>query len=538
MVNTTFIGQLPDQQIEFVIGTSVDSVVGREAIPGGMSGILSRLSADQSSISKLEAVILTPQMMREGVGSGVIEADTDAFKLAIDAAATTGRNVYVPAQQIAYEIGETLTLPSAVKIVGAGFARFINSPSNIHGSVLRRSGLYPIFSTPTNVRTAYSGVEGLYLDGRDIDSDVIVLSKVANFYCFDNLITGSGNKSALKIKDATYDSWFERNYFGPSKSGGALVEIDDSAGDDSDHNQNIRFLFNTWEAYQGHALKIFGKGVGPGNSLIQFICCKFEGLKSNLPHIIVEDSSMIDFYSCFIAGQGLSGSGLQASSMVNIKNSKQISAQFDISWLQGGIALENVLKLDTVRSTMIALRPASSSTIDNLSADSIVSAIGERNGTYVTSTYYGGKKLTSEDFVAYSRQQRPWLDCSGAIVQTLSRDGGSGNKNTTQQYLGKETVNNVEVDRSIFVGKDPNGNFGVGTSADLGGSALFRVSRDGKGIDFGPNKPSIYYGYGEPTSVSNVAIASIYLRLDGGSSSNPGYLYIKTAGSDAGGGFW
>lgn len=285
---------------------------------------------------------------------------------------------------------------------GDGFHR---QSTGIKGSVIRRflndvvmydlPSFYTAGELPAAPVCTGLGVQGIYFDGNGRNVPVMNIQKVGNFRLLDCGVAGSGTASLIRLFNQVQDSWFERNHFeqaNPANNAG-VIDIDDSLGIETDHNQNLVFYGNFFEAYRGPAVRIWGKGTGPGNSLIDFIRNKLEGLNSNSPHFVVEDASQINFDYGLIAGRGTPSNTV--SSLISFRNSSKSGVnKCRIGWMPSGAALTNICQLEACNAISIDLVPSFASTVDGLTGIGLV----QNTGTFstdinVSSTYRGTKAL-------------------------------------------------------------------------------------------------------------------------------------------------
>lgn len=335
-------------------------------------------------------------------------------------------NVLLPPLDGAWFIEAPIVPRNGVKLVGAGFLR---RPGNVKGSVIRRLGNFPLFEMPVfdGGISGNMGAEGLYLDGNGYNSPVMSLQKTGNFHLSGCGLAGSGTAPLLRLFNQVQDSSFSFNYFeqaSPVDSG--VVEIDDTLGVQSDHNQNLVFFTNTWEAYRGPAVKIHGKGVGPGNSLIDFIRSKMEGLNSNAPHFSAEDASQLNFDYSLIAGRGTAGDAVTA--LFRLKNCSRSSVrQARVAWNSGGASLANLAQLDGCSGIDLDFVPSFAATVDGLTGAGLVQHVGAASiNTNVTSTYTGAKALLTQGAMPLPVLAKHYKGCAtrgdGSITLNVMSD--------------------------------------------------------------------------------------------------------------------
>ena len=313
----------------------------------------------------------------------------------------TNTFVLIPAIATHWKIGSTINARPGVRLIGEGYLR---SNSCISGSVLRRTGAFPMLSTPAAAENNSAvntgiGAKDIFFNGYGHAAPVIELRKVGNFLLADCVLSGSGSAPLLKISDQVQDSWFERNHFEqaqPLTSG--VIDIDDSLGTDAGHIQNLVFYGNFVEAYKGPAFKIYGKGVGPGASLIDFIRNKCEGLSSDYPHLDFTDASQISLDNQLLMGKGLSGAVAQMIKMVRCQ--KVGSKSIRVGWMPTGATLTNLVSLDQCSDVTLDLIPSFASVVDNLTGTSLVISTASAN-IDAKSSYKGSKALHGNGSINY-----------------------------------------------------------------------------------------------------------------------------------------
>ena len=442
------------------------------------------------------------------VGDGVTN-DAPAFQAAIDVATVSGAEVYVPAGT--YLMGSTVLLKPSVNIIGQGA-----SPA---GSIITRNGAYPIFITDiSSGRCDRCGLSALLINGMGFNADVVQLQRVGNGYVRDCRLVNAGTERALYIYDSTWDSWFERNYFENSGASGArpCVEIDDSLGTALGHVQNLRFLFCTWEAYDGVGLYIHGVGTGPGTSLCQFYSCKFEGLDSNSVAIDVADAKAIAFERCFTATRGTGG---VIPAQVRLATCSRILAEFDALHLPAGAVLSSIFQITDVGGSNMRIYPSDAATINSLGNAFVINASGA--GTAINEalcTFLGTKDLSNIDIPQLFLDRSLTVDSFGSPVLTLRRNNGT-DANTAILFDGATG--------DVYFGKDPANNLAFGTIADLN-TFMFRSRRSDGAISLA-NQPGVIWlnGTGSPEGVVVASRGSLYTRIDGGALTT---LYVKESG--------
>lgn len=343
-----------------------------------------------------EAIDIRRHGAREG--QDIAAALTSAF---IEAEERKGF-VYVPPINGQWRLESAWAPRPGVFLKGAGFHR---QSFGITGSVIRRFGtdavmydlpsFYPAGALPSAPVCTGMGVQGIYFDGNGRNAPVMNIQKVGNFRLLDCGVGGSGTASLVRLFNQVQDSWFERNHFEQANpaNGAGVIDIDDSAGLETDHNQNLVFYGNFFEAYRGPAVRIWGKGTGPGNSLMDFVRNKLEGLNSNAPHFVVEDASQINFDYGFIAGRGTSGQTV--AGMFSFKNSSKSSVrQARVSWMPEGATLTNLAQLEGCNTISLDFVPSFASVVDGLSGAGLVQNVGTfSTDVNVSSTYRGTKAL-------------------------------------------------------------------------------------------------------------------------------------------------
>lgn len=338
------------------------------------------------------------------VRHGAKESASDnsaAINRAILEAEETNTFVIIPAVATRWRIGNSIIERPGVRLIGEGYLR---SNDCISGSVISRTGAFPMFVSPSAAENGSAvntgmGAKGIFFNGAGHSAPIMELRKVGNFRLSDCVLAGSGSAPLLKMYDQVQDSWFERNHFEqaqPLTSG--VIDIDDSLGTDAGHIQNLVFYANFVEAYKGPAFKIYGKGAGPGASLIDFIRNKCEGLSSDYPHLDFADASQISLDNQMLMGKGLSGAVPQMIKMARCQ--KVGSKSIRVGWMTGGATLGNIASLDQCSDVTLDFVPSFAAVVDNLTGTSLVMSTASSN-IEVKSTYKGNKALHGNGTINY-----------------------------------------------------------------------------------------------------------------------------------------
>ena len=406
-------------------------------------------------------------------------ADVDsssAINAAIAAAYNKGTYVLCPAVKGSYIIDASIVYKQGTKLIGEGFDRRLVASDEKGSCFIRKSDGYPVISmngTMYGERLRWIALEGISIDGDGHDSDIIDVEQVQNLYINQCQIFNTTQRTC-NLRDL-FDCVFEENYFqlGGTDGGESSFLIDDSLGTTSYHNNNLTFRRCTWEANKGKPIDIRGKGTGSGNSTIQFMQCKSENLDSN-EAILVWEASNITFMDFLIVTRG-TVDVLTLESQIRFVDVADITATIDCGHSSGGAVMQNAVYVRDIIRSNITLRPSEANVIDSLSTDYIFNNTDGfiDNRTQLMSGYMGSptKELMSNP-TRYKTLQSQEFDNPDPSSLRLSRNGGS-DTNTALELRGSTNGH-------VYVGKNPDGEFVVGTSADLNGTAMIRVGRDGK----------------------------------------------------------
>jgi len=458
------------------------SVAGH-TLPGIGGGIFYADFSDTTSTDDDGITIVTPggkRWIRDFQGDinaawfGMVGGEVcgDILNSAINAAFVLGVNaVRVPNLTEPALLDKDVFFKQATKLVGDGFnGRLVVSSRT--GATIKRSVAnvgFIIDGESYGERIRWPTIKGLSIDGGGLDGTLIDITTAQNLLIEDCVVFGSSDR-AWHLKN-TFDCWFYNCYF--QTSGNATTpatHLDDSTGSNSSHNNNIRFVGVTWEGNNGVPLRIDGEGTGPGNTQIAFDSrCKLENLGINTYQIVMIDCGSVVFNRSLLVSQGVAG---PMPAQVYAENVRNIQGHFDVAHNSGGGTLAAVVEFNGVSRSSFKLWPAEANVIDGLSGSNIFdNSKGSFDARVELSSEYMGSKSLVNNNSTQSRFQPLGLDTPGATQLRLRRNGGT-DANTSVHFDGGSSGD-------IYAGKNGSGEFVVATSADLGGTALFKVDRNG-----------------------------------------------------------
>lgn len=273
--------------------------------------------------------------------------DTAAVRSALDAACAVGGALLFSAR--AYQISDTLNLPSGVQLVGTGAVGGAG-PNEVAGTTLRRVGDCVMLRMAG--RSFRDGgpmkhsaqLRGILFDGGDFASDVaqfVAASRVIINDCF--FVRSRGRHLLLhevfdsRINDTDFD--------GGGTADGTAPAIELRSGGGYEYTNHVHFTGCRLESYPGVALAL----TGGNTNKIYVTDCKLESLMSNCPALLASNAVALHVAGLQITARGRPGAVLD--SLMSVQDSSFIIGDLVLehaAW-DGGAALGAYIDLAMCR---------------------------------------------------------------------------------------------------------------------------------------------------------------------------------------------
>lgn len=412
------------------------------------------------------------------------------------------------------------------------------------GSALFRTGAFPLIrahgdggGVAATAMVRNIGFHRLLLDGLDQNETLIDLLNVATLrmsYTKARAV-GVGHRVMFIRGQVQDSSWLSCRWENGGSDDGTVpaVDIDDSASPAGGHNQNLLFLDNTWEAYNGRAIWIHGESAeGLRNSLMHFLSCKVEGLtRSNVPDVVLDQCNNIVFDFRLLMSRG--DVGQTKAALVQLNNSERIRVNGVFAHLAGGASLANVIQTANTVNTDIDIRISDTNTVNGLTGTSIVT-MNTTSGNNARCDYLGTsgakKQLTNVEQRVSVTNRVSLIETINSVFARITRTNAAGAAQSSNRLIAAVNAANTR-----YVGLDANNHLAGGDGADLTGAALWKLDNDSGevrangGVRVGSaTGPTWTSGTGSPEGVVTAPIGSLYTDTNGGAGTT---LYAKESGS-------
>ncbi len=405
------------------------------------------------------------------------------------------------------------------------------------GSVLRRTGAFQHMfiegaggGTAADQMIARILFSDLVFHGNDVSFDLVRMRYVGVFGFDRCLFTAPGFGRLLNIDRQTQDGYWRDCYFengGTDDGTVAAIEVDDSAGSNDGHNQNLLWDNCTSEAYNGTAFSAFGKGTGPGNSLIQLQNFKAESpFRSGVPDIRLSQA-----VGCTLNMRQLVGRGRAPGDPRRVTTSKTSMAEFTscerinfsavVEYISGGVPLERIVDASGSIKSNVVIRANSTQLINNLTSDHVVRftvSTGNTASCDNLGTAGAQKRVTSATQVVVESGITREVNAIDAVYQRVRRTDAAG---VVQASVRVQEIINPTTTR--YFGFDANNNVAGGDVLNIGSAPRWILDNSPTGLSYFGNGMRVgslttgpmlgLVGNGSPEGVVTATYGSEYINL-------------------------
>lgn len=398
------------------------------------------------------------------------------------------------------------------------------------GSLLYRTGNFNLIEAIgdgggvlSTAMVRFIGLKNLLLDGGDTarTAAVAYLQNVSVLRMIECITRGAGGR-LLHIDGQVQDSLFlgdRWDFGGVEATPIPAVDIDDTNSPAGGHNQNIVFMDNTWESYDGRAIHIHGiSGTGQKNSLIDFISCKAESPNQNATRadIRLDDCNKINLNFRLIMSKGVAANTKPA--VLEIINSEQCIFDGVVGHQSGGSTLTAIADITGSTRCKIDIKAVDSATISNLSAAEVTNMPTSTNNLVVVDYYAAAGSQKSPTQAAVSQKQvvkhtTLRYEMVNSPFWEVLRTNAAGTTQNSNRAIAAINASNTR-----YNGWDANNHFCGNDGADLSTAPKWRLNND-----TGINQ---MYGLSFLTSVPATASSA---GVAGQWAQDADFIYICTA---------